>query len=305
MAARGRDAQAALENLARPDAEGADAMTPHPFQHEAMATYFEIVIAHASRDYARQAAEAAFRELDRLEKTLSRFIESSDISRANGLVRGATTTITHDTLECLLIATDVSLATGRAFDPGYASVRPADLATDAPPYTLDPEAHTLTSHAVRLQLDLGAVGKGYALDKMMELLRDWEIAAACLNAGGSSVIAIGSPSPEETAWHIGIGEGAAYRTIPLCGASLSGSGTAVKGAHLIDPRTGRPAERTERVWAFAPTAAQADALSTAFFLMPEAEVAALCAAHPQIGAALTTSDDQLLVHGALRSMLAA
>jgi len=276
----------------------------HTFEHEAMATYFEVVIANQERDYARQAAEAAFRELDRLENTLSRFIESSDISRANRLACGATTPITDETLECLMIAADVSLATGRAFDPAYASVRPADLAADLPPFTLDPESHTITSRATRLQLDLGAVGKGYALDRMAELLREWQIGAACLNAGGSSVLAFGGEMTAEPGWPVGIGEEQSYRTFPLIGESLSGSGTAVKGAHLIDPRTGQPATRTARVWALAPTAAQADALSTAFFLMNEADIAALCAAHPRIGAALTAPGGELIVHGALRDLLA-
>ena len=91
--------------------------------------------------------------------------------------------------------------------------------------------------------------------------------------------------------------------IHLLGASLSGSGTAVKGLHLIDPRTGQPAPRTSRTWAFAPEAAQADALSTAFFVMNEAEIAALCVAHPQIGAALAGPDEELIVHGALREAI--
>ena len=82
-------------------------MTHPTFQHEAMATYFEIIIAGHEHEYARQASAAAFRELDRLENTLSRFIEFSDISRANRLARGESTTIGHDTLECLLIAADV------------------------------------------------------------------------------------------------------------------------------------------------------------------------------------------------------
>jgi FAD:protein FMN transferase len=278
-------------------------MTAHTFQHEAMATFFEIALVTPDREYARQAAEAAFRELDRLENTLSRFIESSDISRANRLAAGASTTITDETLNCLLIAADVSLATNRAFDPAYASIRPPDLPADLPPFTLDPETHRITSLATRLHLDLGAVGKGYALDRMVEILRDWQVDAACLNAGGSSLLAVGSPSPTETGWTVGLGEGEGYRTIPLTGASLSGSGTAVKGAHLIDPRTGEPAGRTSRVWALAPTAAQADALSTAFFLMLEADIAALCAAHPQIGAALTGAGEELIVHGALREIL--
>ena len=84
----------------------------HTFQHEAMATFFEIVIAGQNRDYARYAAEAAFRELDRLEALLSRFVESSDISRANHLTQGASTTISDETLDCLLTAADISLATG-------------------------------------------------------------------------------------------------------------------------------------------------------------------------------------------------
>src|SRR5687768_16744154 len=93
--------------LRKPDRTCSSRMTHPTFRHEAMATYFEIAIAGQQQDYARQAAAAAFRELDRLENTLSRYIESSDISRANRLARGETTTIEHDTLECLLIAADV------------------------------------------------------------------------------------------------------------------------------------------------------------------------------------------------------
>ena len=74
--------------------------------------------------------------------------------------------------------------------------------------------------------------------------------------------------------------------------------------HLIDPRTGQPAARTARTWALAPTAAHADALSTAFFLMNEADIAALCATHPQLGAALVAPGDELIVHGALGKMCA-
>lgn len=273
----------------------------HPvFAHEAMATFFEIAVADQPPDYARQAAAAAFRELDRLENELSRFVETSYISRANLLARGESIMLSPDVLECLLIAADLTLATGRTFDPAYASVRPPDLAADLPPFQLDPASHTLTSLAISLRLDLGAVGKGYALDCMAATLREWGITSACLNSGGSSVLACGGLGPAERGWPVGVGEGKSYRTIPLIDASLSGSGVAVKGAHLIDPRTGQPAERTARTWALAPTAAQADGLSTGFFLMNEADIAGLCATHPQIGAALVAPEEQLIVYGALR-----
>src|SRR5687768_11078134 len=181
-------------------------MTHPTFQHEAMATYFEITIAGHERDYAHQATTAAFQELDRLETTLSRYIESSDISRANRLARGESLVIGHDTLEVLLIAADISLVTRRAFDPAYASERPDDLAPELPPFTLDPHSHTLTSGAHQLHLDLGAVGKGFALDCMADTLRDWGVSSAHLNAGGSSVLALDPPpQPGSRGWEVGLG----------------------------------------------------------------------------------------------------
>ncbi len=270
------------------------------FRHEAMATQFEIVVAAQNESYARQAAAAAFRELDRLEGILSRYVESSDIGRANRLARGETIAISDDTFECLLLAADASIATDRTFDPAYASERATDLPPDAPPFTLDPEAHTLTSQAVRLHLDLGAIGKGFALDRLAETLREWDVLSACLNSGGSTALAL-APPPDSTGWPVGLGEGKAHRMLALSHGALSGSGTAVKGAHLVDPRTGEPALRTTRAWAFAPGAATADALSTAFFVMREADIARFCAAHPGIGAATSSPRRGLLAYGALRA----
>lgn len=275
-------------------------MNTTTFRHEAMATYFEITIADQSADYARQACAAAWRELDRLESELSRYVESSDISRSNRLARGETIPIGEDALQCLLIAAAISLATRRAFDPAYASQRAADAAPDAPVFTLDPDAHTLTSQAARLHLDLGAVGKGYALDCLAAVMGEWAITAASLNSGGSTVLAL-TPPAGGASWPTGLGEGAAHRTLPLAHAALSGSGVAVKGAHLIDPRRGGPARRAQRVWALAPTAAVADALSTAFFVWGDEEVAAFCLAHPEVGGAVTPARGELALFGALQN----
>jgi thiamine biosynthesis lipoprotein len=278
-------------------------MTPAHFEHEAMATTFGLFIADADPAYARQAASAAFRELERLESELSRYVESSDIARANRLAAGETIAIGEDALHCLLVAGEVSAATGRAFDAAYASVPVAGAAPDAPLFALDPSAHTLTSHAASLHLDLGAVGKGYALDRLAATLREWDLPAALLQSGGSTVLALDAPSGE-AGWIVGLGEDASHRTIPLVNAALSGSGTAVKGAHLVDPRTRGPAPRTRRVWALAQNAAVSDALSTAFFIMADEQISAFCRARPDLGAAFFRADGTLATCGTLHSSAA-
>lgn len=273
-------------------------MNPHHFQHEAMATTFGIFIDGHPAEYARQAATAAFRELARLEDELSRYIESSDIARANGLAAGETIAIGDDALYCLLVAGEISAATNRAFDPAYASVPATGAPPDAPLYSLSPSDHTLTSHAARLHLDLGAVGKGYALDRLAATLHEWDVNAALLQSGGSTALALAAPDGM-IGWTVSLGEGPAQRTLSLVNAALSGSGTAVKGAHLMDPRNAVASARTGRVWALAPNAAVSDALSTAFFIQSDPEIALFCASHPETGAAIQHPGGPLIALGTL------
>jgi len=250
------------------------------FNHEAMATTFQVFVAGRPADYARQAAAAAFRELDRLENELSRFIETSDIARANQLGPGESMVMGEDTLQCLLSAARMSALTNQAFDPAYASPRPAG--SDEPLFALDPTAHTLSSLTSRLYLDLGAIGKGYALDRMADILGEWDVSSACLQSGGSTALALAAP-PDAAGWPVGVADEVRW----FARRAVSGSGTAVQGEHLIDPRTGAPARRTRRIWSFADNAAEADALSTAFFVMTDDAVVDFCRQHPGYGAVFT------------------
>jgi FAD:protein FMN transferase len=291
--------------------------SPHAltFAQEAMATAFRLTLVEPDPRYARQAAAAAFAELDEIENRLSRYVETSDLFRINRLGRGQATTVHVDTFQCLRIALEVQAATGGAFDAAYASaVRPAGQTSLPVGQTFSSVGQTFLSAnssagkapggeplfelieagcAVRVLADgvrlyLGGIGKGFALDRMAGLLREWDILAAMLCASTSTVLALDGP-PGEPGWPVKIGADQAPEYLCLANQAASASGTAVRGAHIVDPRTGRPAEARFRAWAVAPTAAEADALSTAFMVMGEDEIRDYCRRRPEISARLLQS----------------
>jgi len=267
------------------------------FRHEAMATAWQITVAGQAPRYAQQAATAAWRELDRLESELSRYIESSDIARVNRLAEGEATIVGEAAFECLRLAAEMQALTRGAFDATYASEPRGHGAATPQRFDLDPAAHTVISRTSRLHVDLGAIGKGFALDRLAGVLREWDVTSACLHSGGSTALAVGAP-PGALGWPVGLGDDPGAQSIALVSAALSGSGTAVKGEHIVDPRAGGTGARRERVWSLAPQAAVADALSTAFFVFADTEIAAFCAAHPEFGAAVARGES-LTRHGAL------
>lgn len=245
--------------------EASDA--PQVFTHEAMATTYTLSLVEADAAYARQAAGAAFEELDLLERRLSRFIESSDISRVNRLAAGRSTVVALETYECLEIALEMNRRTSGAFDVTYASAGRGPNER----LVLDAADRTVLAACEGVVVDLGGIGKGFALDRMAALLREWDISTALLWSSTSTVLAFGPRS-----WPVEFGAADDRRRVELREGAFSGSGTAVRGLHIIDPRTGRPARRRTRAWATAPTAAMADALSTALIVMSEEEVDRYC-----------------------------
>ena len=240
----------------------------HQFNHRAMATYFDVRIAGEERPYAAQAAQAALDLLDKLESRLSRFRAHSDVAQIAELAPGETMRLSEPAFACLEIAEKMEIATRGAFSATAAAL---ETHSAAPQWSLLPEELAIRCESGPLHFDLGAIGKGFALDRMAELLREWECPAFLLVAGGSSILAGEAPG-EAAGWSCGLGDDNATQRLFLAHESLSGSGLAVKGHHIFDPRTGQPAHRQNRAWALTDTAAESDALSTACMVLSEAEL---------------------------------
>jgi thiamine biosynthesis lipoprotein len=240
----------------------------HQFNHAAMATHFQVRINCDERMYAAQASQAAFDLVDSLEARLSRFRSNSDISRIGDLAPGGKLRLSEPAFACLQIAERMERATHRAF-----CATPVALKSQLslPQWSLLSDEQSVLCVSGQLQFDLGAIGKGFALDRMAELLCHWDCCSFLLVAGGSSVLA-GDPPAETPGWSCGLGEDHASQRLLLTHASLSGSGLAVQGSHILDPRNGRPASRQMRAWALADTAAESDALSSACMVLSEPEL---------------------------------
>jgi thiamine biosynthesis lipoprotein len=267
-----------------------ETMNPfHRFDHPAMNTQFEILINHPDGHYASQAAHEAFILLEHLEYDLSRFISNSDISRINH-APGRPVLIGEYTAECLQMAQQLEKMTLGYFNIAIGTLtdhQQTDLKTRLDSdlkctFDLD-MAHFLASVPEHMTLDLGGIAKGYAVDKMVVLLKDWEIDSALIHGGHSTVYAYGSPSFARE-WPVSVHDPFGHekpRVIDLT-RGMGASGLE-KGFHIINPKTGKPAAADQASWAFAPTATEADALSTAFLLMTDSEARQVCASMPGYG----------------------
>jgi len=168
--------------------------------------------------------------------------------------------------------------------------------------SLDHERRSVRFDREGVEINLGSIGKGYALDRATELLRDgWRISSTLLDGGTSSILALGSPLDDAHGWEVGLKhpwEPRRLARLRLRDRALATSGARHqhfnyndrKLGHVLDPRTGRPAEGIALAAALAPTAAEADALATAFFVLGIEEARQYCDEHPQIGALLLADE---------------
>jgi FAD:protein FMN transferase len=267
------------------------------FSHEAMATVFEVHVEHHDPEYAAQASQAAFDLTDRLEHELSRFLPNSDIARINSLAAGACTRVSPSTMECLVIARHLFDLTGGAFD--------VSLGSGLASLELDSSASLVCATAGGVAVDLGGIGKGYAVDRMAEVLEEWGLELTLVHGGFSSVLALDPPSGCP-GWTLTLSDpGAGSRVLAHVSARQSalGASGSRKGYHIVDPRSGDPVRGRLASWVAVPrppvsggsqgprlaAAAVADALSTAFMSLPAEEIERLCELSPGLEAWIVPS----------------
>jgi thiamine biosynthesis lipoprotein len=269
---------------------------------EAMHTRFELVLHGPDPIRLRAAGEEALDEIERLDARLSLFRPTSEIAHLNARAAREPVRVSSPTFALLEQATRLHAETGGAFDPtlapllacwGLLGQNDGQVPTEAELATaravcgmglveLDPRNRTVRFAREGVMLDLGAIGKGHAVDEAITLLREAGVASALLHAGTSSIYGLGAP-PDADAWRIEIpgpptaaGQPrTALATVELRDTSLGvsavwGKSFVQSGAtygHVLDPRTGRPVVRAGVAAVSLPHANESDAFSTALLTL--------------------------------------
>ena len=320
----------AVQELRSLERELADDAVLLRFSRQAMATTFEVIFPFGTRD-AQSLADAALDEIDRLEAQLTVYRDNSEISRLNAEAARAPVVVQDNLFHLLGRAQHLHQQTEGAFDVAVGALikawgfylRKGQVPTDEERAAalgrsgmqhvqLDAERRSVTFARPGVEINLGSIGKGYALDQVVRLLhRARRVKNMLVHGGHSSVFALGSEPGSRTGWSIGLLDpddpSRRLAVLRLHNRGLGASAATYqhfmhqgrKLGHILDPRTGWPAEGMRLAAVTAPTAAEADALATAFFILGVDRAQAYCDTHPQIGAILAP-DRNLVILGRAR-----
>ena len=283
----------------------------------AMACRFEVTLDEQDAVYVDAALEA-LNEADRVEALLTVFRESSELSRVNREAAAGAVDVDAELSRLLQRCARLHAATEGAFDitstplsrcwgfllrngcvPSSPEIESARRAIGMASVRVDGTRREVRFEWPGMELNLGAIGKGYALDCMAGVLRRRGVERALLSAGTSSVVAFGGG---RRGWPIDLRSpqmpGARLARVYLCDGALGTSGAGeqfvvsdgTRYGHVIDPRTGWPVQGVVSATAIAADAADADALSTAFFVGGPALAARYCDRHTGTLALITSND---------------
>jgi thiamine biosynthesis lipoprotein len=273
-------------------------------QRYAMGTMFDIAAYYPSRADAERTVSAALDEITRLDDVMSNFRADSELSKLARNGRGDFVTVNRDLYTVIEASLAVAQRSHGAFDITVGPLvrmwrqarednrRPSDEAIAAARRCVGyerielepPDRIRLKSDCI--ELDLGAIGKGYAVDRAIEVLAAGGIRHAIVNAGRSSIAAMGHP-PDSTGWPVTLATG---NVRLLRNESIS---TAQQSGEIVDPRLGTPAATTTSVSVVAPSAMESDALDTTLLLMSIEEGKTLLSQYGNVSAFWISSDGAL------------
>ncbi|MBK9168215.1 MAG: FAD:protein FMN transferase [Bryobacterales bacterium] len=261
-----------------------------------MGTAYSLVLYGEDRAVLENAAEESFEETRRLDRLLSNYRPKSEWSTVNREAAGQPVPVSQELFDLLAACEEYSRLSGGAFDisvgplikvwgfykgsgrlPHRAEVRTALSSVGYEGMVLDRKERTVRFAKSGMEIDPGGIGKGYAVDRVVEILRRHGVPAALVSAGGSSIYAMGAP-PGQDGWKINIlhplDESKTVAPLVLRDESMSTSGSYQKFfraegrifSHIMDPRTGYPAEGMLSVSVVAPRTIDSEAWTKPVFI---------------------------------------
>src|SRR5487761_1906139 len=263
---------------------------------DAMGSTYTIVAYGQDEARLRAAAEDASEEARRLDHLLSNYIPSSEWSQVNREASNQPVRVSTELFQLLAACVEYSRESGGSFDitvgplmkvwgfykgtghlPHRAEIRGAMAKVGYQNILLDPAAHTVRFAKEGVEIDPGGIGKGYAVDKMGETLKEDGVKSALVSASGSSIYGLGAP-PDELGWKIKIRDPKdASKTaaeVVLKDNSLSTSGNYEKFffaegkmySHIMDPTTGYPSEGMLSVSVVSPRTIDSEAWCKPYYI---------------------------------------
>lgn len=259
--------------------------------------------------------------LEHIDETMNRFKEKSEVAHINQLAGQSAVKVSEETFNIIQTAKSYAISSGGKFDPTVGplvdlwaignggSVVPSDEAIEAAKQLVDYDKLILDKHNLTVELkdkgmtlDLGAIAKGYAADKVAQYLQEQDFHSAIIDLGGN-IVAMGS-KPNQTAWSIGIqspeeNRGAYLGTLSVEDKTIVTSGIYERYFtfqdkqyhHVLDPFTGFPASHElVSVTIITDESMHADAMSTATFLLGLEEGTAFIEAMDNSEAIFVTRD---------------
>ena len=264
---------------------------------DAMGSTYTVALYGYDRDRMLAAIEAAFEEVRRIEGLLSNYRPESDLSQVNRLAAERPVRVTPELFEFLGRCLEYSRQSEGAFDisvgplmkvwgfykgsghlPRQEEVGRALKKVGYRNILLDRENRTVRFAQPGVDLDPGGIGKGYAVDRMVDVLKENGITSALVSGGGSSIYALGSPNSDK-GWEVKIRDPRNPRKtledLYLKDQSMSTSGSSEKFfmadgkvySHIMDPRTGYPAMGTLAVSVVAPRTLDSEAWTKPYFVL--------------------------------------